>query len=179
MESLRENLRALSTLKKLERDKGIKVIAINASYGGEYLFSRVQYEEISNFNGVYITASGNYGDNNDEIDFYPCNYNLDNEICVGAYDVYKKPAYFSNYGYYTVDLFAPGEEILGLYTGKHSNSCEKSLVLGAGTSLSAPFVTGAVALLYSLNRNLSPREIKREILLTGENSKDYVCLYQH
>lgn len=167
-------------IKRLQRDKGIKVVAINASYGGEYAFSNIQYEEIANFKGVYVTASGNSGENNDEIDFYPCNYGLDNEICVGAYDGNKKPAYFSNYGYYTVDIFAPGDHILGLYKGKYSNTCAGSLVSSSGTSLSVPFVTGAVALLYSLRSDLPPWEVKREILLTGENSesfdgKSYTC----
>jgi len=167
-------------IKLLEKDKGIKVVAINASYGGEYPFSQIQYDAIKSFNGVYITAAGNSGENNDLKEFYPCNYRLDNEICVGAYDENKKPAYFSDYGYYTVDIFAPGDNILGLYLGKHTNSCRDSLLVGAGTSLSAPFATGAVALLYSLRSNLSPIEVKREILLTGENSesfygKSYTC----
>jgi subtilisin family serine protease len=62
-------------------------------------------------------------------------------------------ASFSNYGSCT-DLFAPGEGILSDSAG--SNSATKTL---SGTSMAAPHVTGAAAVLLSRNRGLDPAAV--------------------
>lgn len=74
-------------------------------------------------------------------------------------------AYGSNYGS-AVDIVAPGEEIHTLATdldgGQQSNS---------GTSFAAPMVTGAAALLKSIDPDLTMPEIKQILIETGSRIK--------
>lgn len=69
----------------------------------------------------------------------------------------------SNYGS-ALDLVAPGEAI---YTTCNVGQCSNSsYVYLSGTSLAAPFVSGTVGLLYSLNPNLTPDQVQ-QILQKG------------
>ena len=157
--------------------KGLNIVAINASYGGEY-FSNIEKEKIRNLGNIlFITAAGNYGYNIENINFSPCGYDLKNEICVGASDENNNRAQFihgfsSNYGKNMVKIFAPGNGILSTYKG---NSYEIKM----GTSQPTAFVTGAVALLKSYNGNLSLEEIKRRILFAGKNFPEKMSGYSY
>jgi len=69
----------------------------------------------------------------------------------------------SNYGS-ALDLVAPGEAI---YTTCNVGQCSgSSYIYLSGTSLAAPFVAGAVGLLYSLNPNLTPDKVQ-QVLQNG------------
>lgn len=81
----------------------------------------------------------------------------------------------SNYGS-ALDLVAPGEAI---YTTCNVGQCAtNSYIYLSGTSLAAPFVSGAVGLLYSLNPNLTPDKVQqvlqngaKDIGATGKDSE--------
>ena len=91
---------------------GAKII--NASYGGPS-FSKAQYDAIQRFQsvgGIYITAAGNNAVNNDQVPLYPCNYDLAHIICVAATNQNDDLASFSDYGVTSVDVGAPGVNIL-------------------------------------------------------------------
>lgn len=92
---------------------GAKII--NASYGGLY-YSQTEYDAINRFRssgGIFIAAAGNSGVNNDSgTHSYPSDYNLDNIISVAATDQNDNLASFSNYGATSVDIAAPGVNIL-------------------------------------------------------------------
>ncbi len=152
--------------------KGINVVAINASFGS-YRFSKAAEKAIKildKFGIILVAAAGNSLINVDKSPMYPCAYKADNVICVGATDRLDKRAFFSNYGFFTVDIFAPGENILSTIPYEYYNS--RLNVYGykeySGTSMAAPFVTGAIALLKSYEPDLSPEEIKERILATSE-----------
>ena len=105
-------------------------------------------------------GGGNDGVNIDVQPFYPVAYALNNIISVGASDEDDKVSFFnfaSNYGVKGVNLFAPGNYIAstypdGLYAYMH------------GTSMAAPFVSGAAALVWSQNQAASFSTIKSLIL---------------
>jgi len=157
--------------------KGLNVVAINASYGGEF-FSNIEKEKIRNLENIlFITAAGNYGNNIENLNFSPCGYDLKNEICVGASNKNNNRAQFiygfsSNYGKKLVKIFAPGDNILSTYK-------ENSYGIATGTSQSTAFVSGAVALLKAYNNNLSSEEIKRRILFSGKNFPEKMSGYSY
>ena len=63
-------------------------------------------------NTLFVFAAGNEAGNNDQASRYPCQYSAPNILCVGASDQADQLAWFSNYGSTSVDLVAPGTNIL-------------------------------------------------------------------
>ncbi len=137
------------------------VSVINASFGSQGA-SQAEMDAIQAAGKagiVFVCAAGNSAENIDISPFFPADYPLDNIISVGASDNRDLPSYFSNYGSGSVEVFAPGENILSTsYTGTSSYAYE------SGTSLAAPFVTGAVALLRAQFPGDTYRETINRIL---------------
>lgn len=63
-------------------------------------------------NSLFVVAAGNDGADNDETPQYPCNVSLPNVLCVAAIDANGELASFSNFGARSVDIAAPGVNIL-------------------------------------------------------------------
>jgi subtilisin family serine protease len=85
-------------------------------------------------------------------------------ISVGAVDPYKNLAGFSSYGA-ELDLVAPGQNIYSTYKSVGFDMYKEM----SGTSMSAPFVTGAAALLKSVLPNLTPQEVRARILTATDD----------
>ncbi|MDH5229958.1 MAG: S8 family serine peptidase [Gammaproteobacteria bacterium] len=131
----------------------------NASWGStttsQALFNAIQ--TANNAGHVFVAAAGNSSINNDRSPEYPSSYQLNNIISVAASTMTDSMANFSNFGATSVDLAAPGMQILS--TVRSNNYANFS-----GTSMAAPFVTGVVGLLYSLNPSLSVADVRTAIL---------------
>jgi subtilisin family serine protease len=80
-------------------------------------------------------------------------------ISVGSVNQAKQVSGFSSYGV-DLDLVAPGERILSTY----KLDGPEQYFLQDGTSMSAPYVTGSIALLLSLQPGLSPQEVRSRLL---------------
>ena len=96
------------------KNGGVNIAAINASFGGGG-FSTTEQDAIQAAGDagiVFCTAAGNNSANNDSTPTYPASYRLPNMIVVAASDQNDNLASFSNYGVGTVDLAAPGVNIL-------------------------------------------------------------------
>ncbi len=110
---------------------------------------------------VFVAAAANSSKNNDSANFYPTNARLSNVISVAATDSNDKLASFSNYGVHKVDIAAPGVDIISTTPrDKYQNL--------SGTSMSTPFVSGALAFLKAQDTSLTPEEIKALIQSTGD-----------
>src|SRR6266567_3961257 len=98
----------------LMKQRGINIAAINASFGGPGFDSamRSAIQSAGNAGIIFCAAAGNNTNNNDVTPSYPASYRLTNMIVVAASDQNDVLANFSNYGATTVDLTAPGVNIL-------------------------------------------------------------------
>ncbi len=100
--------------------KGAKVINMSIGVGGA--FDQAYSDAITNAQTndvVVVVSAGNEASNNDggTTPVYPCNFSNPNLICVAALDQNYQLANFSNYGSTSVDVGAPGTNILSTYAG--------------------------------------------------------------
>jgi len=96
------------------KSRGVNIVALNGSYGGGD-YSEIERESIEAAGAlgiVFCVAAGNESANNDAVLQYPAAYRTTNMIVVAATDQRDNLASFSNYGATTVDLAAPGVNVL-------------------------------------------------------------------
>jgi subtilisin family serine protease len=96
------------------KNRGVNIAAINESFGGGGSNSteRAAMQAAGNAGIIFCVAAGNNTNDNDTTAIYPASYRLTNMIVVAATDQNDALASFSNYGTNTVDLGAPGVNIL-------------------------------------------------------------------
>lgn len=125
---------------------------------------RALYQTIANSSMLFVIASGNDGANTDRTPCYPASYDLDNIISVANLSYDGTLHYSSNYGTTNVDIAAPGAYIL-------STTPNNSYGYMTGTSMSAPMVSAAAAMLYSHYDSIELMDVK-EILLSTATELD-------
>jgi len=141
------------------RQRGINVVASNNSWGGG-AYSQALFDAIEaggNAGILFVAAAGNSSNNNDQNPTYPASYQSDAIISVAATDRFNNLADFSNFGATSVDIGAPGVEILSTVPGNQYESWP-------GTSMAAPHVAGVAALLAAANPEATMDEIRDAIL---------------
>lgn len=106
-------------------------------------------------NSILVFAAGN----DDILSSIPPENRSAVAITVGAVDQKLYPTDFTNYGPCT-DISAPGKEIYSSFPIKDFRSCD-------GTSMAAPIVTGTVALMKSLKKDLTVEQARNVLYKTG------------
>ncbi len=101
-----------------------------------------------------VISSGNYFKNNDFVSVYPANVKSPNAVTVCAHDKNYNLASFSHYGKQEVDICTYGVDVYSLALDG------ESFIPMSGTSMAAPLITGALALLLQANPSLTPPQLK-------------------
>ena len=140
--------------------------AINCSFGSD----TADQDEIDDMQdamdaletaGILVVAAA--GNDHSDIDSsfrqYPAEFSNSNIISVGASDSDDEWAFFSNGGDQGVDLVAPGRDIYSSWA-----SGDTAYIYASGTSMATPHVTGAAALLWSVDPDATVAEVKNAIL---------------
>ena len=162
-------------------DNGAKII--NTSFGKyfsphpEWVWDAIKYAASKDV--LIVNAAGNESLNVDQKNIYPNDQTstndteiADNFLTVGAlsYEYGSQMiAPFSNYGKKNVDVFAPGVKIYAttpLNTYKYMQ----------GTSMAAPAVSGAAAIIRSHFPKLTAAQVKQVLMDSGNPSKSNVSL---
>jgi subtilisin family serine protease len=145
----------------------VNVRAINASWGGgpDDPALRQAIAAAGNAGIVFVCAAGNDGGNIDETPDFPAAYarDLNNVISVAAMDASDFLAFFSNYGHQGATIGAPGVSIESTWPVSRG-----SYHVDSGTSMASPHVAGVVALLASLEPQLTPAQIRQRLVTTAE-----------
>ena len=141
---------------------------VNASWGDFGFTSAALWDAVNmlrNQNILFIAAAGNSGNDNDVTQFYPASYaaSLDNVIAVAATDRHDNLAPWSDYGPLSVQIAAPGDPIYSCWNGSDSD-----YQYDQGTSMAAPHVAGACALVWGEYPNLTALQVKDQVLNSVE-----------
>jgi subtilisin family serine protease len=156
-------------------DNGAHII--NMSFGKAYSPNRAAVDEAVKYaesKGVLLVhAAGNDAKNNDSEESYPTpkrdgGARPSNWLEVGASSwkgMRALPAEFSNYGKATVDIFAPGVDVLSAVPGGGTKP-------QSGTSMAAPVVSGVAALLMAYFPDLNAVQVKDLILRSSRSLAD-------
>jgi N-acetylneuraminic acid mutarotase len=109
---------------------------------------------------LFVCAAGNGHINIDEAPVYPAAFDSSNIISVASANKEGILSRFSNYGEYSIDVAAPGEDIM-------SAQPEDKYAFSSGSSLAAAFVSGEASLLLRTCGD-DVYEIKDRIIKTSD-----------
>ncbi|WP_434928173.1 S8 family serine peptidase [Shewanella sp. HL-SH2] len=149
----------------LKLNHGVDVKATNNSWGGGG-FSQALKDSIDSAGDagiLFLAAAGNDAYDNDVTPSYPASYDLDAIMAIASTDRNDNMSGFSQWGLTSVDMGAPGSAILSTVPGGSYDTY-------SGTSMATPHVTGAAALVWPLNPDLSAEEMKELLMASGDSN---------
>lgn len=164
--TLANAIKAVDYMTDLKTRHKLNMPATNNSWGGGG-YSQALYDAIERANAanvLFVAAAGNNGINNDATASYPANYANANIIAVASITSTGALSSFSNYGFTTVDLAAPGSAIYSTIPG---NSNKSSYGSYNGTSMATPHVTGAVALYASIQTTVPTAAVIKNAIISS------------
>ena len=153
-----------------QRNRGVNVRVINASWGGpgESNSLRDAITSAGNAGILFVCAAGNSGNDVAEHPDFPSSYGeLPTCVSVAAMNSSDNLASFSNFGHSAVGVAAPGQSIIST-TPRNQFAPGGSYSSLSGTSMATPYVTGIAVLLWSHEPSLTPAEVKQRIVATSE-----------
>jgi subtilisin family serine protease len=157
-------------------DEGADVISY--SWGGltsATIREKLLVQEVLDNGTVIVRSAGNKQSDSDNNRF-PFAYQVDNRIIIVSAtdknDNHTNPTGGTTYANYPqVSVCSPGYSIMGAIR-YNSGSVTNPYMIRSGTSYATPIVAGVCALLKSINKNLTPAEIKNIIQTTVDPVAD-------
>jgi subtilisin family serine protease len=133
--------------------RGLKIV--NCSFGSSSKSSALQdaIDDAQDKGVLVVVAAGNDGVNIDKTPTYPASFTNSNILTVAASTSTDTLASFSNYGPDGVDVAAPGDNIRSTYLGSTYKNLD-------GTSMAAPYVAGAAALLKAVDSGATYSDLR-------------------
>jgi subtilisin family serine protease len=126
---------------------------------------------------LFVAAAGNgdgfgspYDLDASGFDSFPCEDSHANVVCVGASTQAGELAGFSNYGPGAVDIAAPGARIWSTVPPDVEPGCDPGsrYCQFDGTSMAAPMVSGAAALVWTAEPTLGVAAVKARLLAAND-----------
>lgn len=156
-------------------DNGAKILNMSfgkpVSPGRNVVWEAFKYAQDKGV--LLVKAAGNENENVAENVYFPTNYKdvndakpfISNMIVVGASTNNNEflRADFSNYNQKMVNVFAPGEKIYSTVPGNKYAYLQ-------GTSMAAPVVAGAAAVLMAYMPNLTPEQVIESLVKSSNKS---------
>jgi subtilisin family serine protease len=137
---------------------GARIINASVSGPGRSQVLEDAIRDARDAGATVVTAAGNQGKDLDASPAYPAAYPEDNVIAVGSEGENGNLSDFSNRGR-LLDLVAPGEDVL-------TTARDDQYARAWGTSMAAPFASGALALLQAARPDL-PEPALAAALIAG------------
>ena len=150
-----------SILRGLEYAKKRGAVITSNSWGGPQPSEAIRQAFASFPSALHVAAAGNDGRDTDAKPTYPADYDLPNILTVGAGNSSDSPSWFTNFGRKSVDIFAPGEDILSTLPGGGYG-------VKSGTSMATPHVSGAAGLVATVYPEAGPEELKDRLLYSSD-----------
>ena len=154
-------------------DDGARIINASWDVGLNDSELRRTFEYAATEGCLVVVAAGNDGSDNQRYPAFPASFEFPNMIVVMATDRCDQKPGFSNYGE-NVDLAAPGVDIVttapylcppSARTARSYNPAYRSY---SGTSPAAAHVSGAAALLLSIDDRWKPEEIREHLIASAD-----------
>jgi subtilisin family serine protease len=141
---------------------------INCSLGGDDPDPRLNeaLKAAADAGALVIASAGNEGRDIDSRPSYPASIPAANLLAVASTDpsAGRGISAYSNFGRLTVQVAAPGAEIL-------SSANDGGWALKSGTSMAAPMVTGVAALAASVNPRISAVDLRAVLMQNATRSR--------
>jgi subtilisin family serine protease len=154
----------VNTVKAIDYAVKMNVNIINYSGGGiaPSPDEKAAIERAMKKGILFVAAAGNERSNSDIKKYYPADYGLPNILSVTAIDRFQNILPSSNFGEQTVDVAAPGNDIIStLPNGQYGYM--------TGTSQATAFASGVAALIMANNSSLrSADQIRKYLTRTGD-----------
>jgi subtilisin family serine protease len=152
---------------RVMRERGVNVRVTNNSYGGGGK-SQSELAAIKQLNAagiLFVAAAGNDSTDNFSFPHFPSNYDAPNIIAVASSNSTDGLSGFSNFGARAVSMGAPGSSILSTVPTFIAPS---GYATYSGTSMAAPHVSGAAALVLSVSPNIPIQNLRGVLAFTGD-----------
>ncbi|WP_139489006.1 S8 family peptidase [Brevibacillus dissolubilis] len=138
-------------------EKGADVINLSLGGSGNSRLIQESIRSATDKGVLVIAAAGNEGVHTDG--YYPAKF--PEVVAVASIDKQQRRSVFSNYGS-PIDLAAPGEQILSTLT-------EDDYGYESGTSMAAPYVSGAAALVKLSHPNWTAQQVRTALEQTAKD----------